>query len=178
MPESPHTVQIRPEIKKGDNPYAPNTPSQLSGAKRAENQIVDYEIVKRHLKSQKMWHDSRLESKNFVKSCHRLGVCTEEDDQIFKRSMIEIKWRGVAFKLDDPPTALLKFPPTENPLQPQPMPEESPDVPPPPSVCRMGPTEYAIKPVFGDHKFHNLSSTIPQLPVSISIPLLLIDQTE
>ncbi|KAJ3249819.1 hypothetical protein HDU77_007401, partial [Chytriomyces hyalinus] len=65
----------------------------------------------------------------------------------------------------------IKFALTENPLQP-------PNVPPPPSVCRMGPTEHATKPVFGDHKFHNLSSTIPQLPVNMSIPLLLIDQTE
>ncbi|KAI8825549.1 hypothetical protein BJ741DRAFT_631880 [Chytriomyces cf. hyalinus JEL632] len=45
VPEWPHKAKILPEIKKGDNPYAPYTPSQLSGAKRAEHQVIDFQIA-------------------------------------------------------------------------------------------------------------------------------------
>ncbi|KAI8828396.1 hypothetical protein BJ741DRAFT_423368 [Chytriomyces cf. hyalinus JEL632] len=100
VPEWPHKAKIRPEIKKGDNPYAPYTPSQLSGAKRAEHQVIDFQIVNRHLKSQQKWHDMRVKSKYIVKYCHHLGVCTKEQDRLYKRSMIKLKWRGVAFKHD------------------------------------------------------------------------------
>ncbi|KAI8828399.1 hypothetical protein BJ741DRAFT_582836 [Chytriomyces cf. hyalinus JEL632] len=101
VPEYPHRVQIRPEIKKGDNPYAPYIPSQLSRAERAENPVVDYEIVKRHLESQQKWHDLRVKSKKIVRYCHRVGVCTKKQDRLYTVSMIKLKWRGVAFKLDE-----------------------------------------------------------------------------
>ncbi|KAJ3249822.1 hypothetical protein HDU77_007404 [Chytriomyces hyalinus] len=98
VPEWPHRARIRPEIKKADKLYIP---SKLSGTNKVIETVVDYQIVYRHFKSQQKWHDTRLKSRNFVKRCHRLGVCTKEQDRNYKKSMIRIKWRGVAFHLDE-----------------------------------------------------------------------------
>ncbi|KAJ3382088.1 hypothetical protein HDU80_001623 [Chytriomyces hyalinus] len=98
VPEWPHIARIRPAIKKWDKLYIP---SKLSGTNKVVKTVVDYQIVNRHLKSQQKWHDTRLKSRIFVKRCHRLGVCTKEQDRNYKKSMIRIKWRGVAFHLDE-----------------------------------------------------------------------------
>ncbi|KAJ3382364.1 hypothetical protein HDU80_001544 [Chytriomyces hyalinus] len=102
MPARPHIVKLRLDTKKEANPYVP---SKLSGVEQSGKKVVtaavDPVLVKRHLKAQKKRYDVPLKCKGFVEACHRLGVCTEEQDRILTKCIIVIKWPGVAFDLDE-----------------------------------------------------------------------------